>query len=265
MKKYFNAVVFFSLSAILITGCDKEEEDLIPHPSDTSTILTGQIATPDGMPLADIPVSVDYTFKSIFGTSLIHKAKGCTDKSGFYKIFFEFQEDGITDFRSSLVFSVDLSTLPADDYYIATKLDYHFPADNEWLGKNIDCTFTIPRKTDAKVVINNRGDSIKEGYYAVMNKIPFFRCDFVYSCGIRLWDAYNDIYWFEDVDIPQDNSVSLTLPCAVGVTNSIQVVYKGNDTIRYGIGKPCSDMKELFLSDKQDEEIVFDYFTPDSR
>lgn len=89
-----------------------------------------------------------------------------------------------------------------------------------------------------------------------MNKIPFFRCDFVYSCGIRLWDAYNDIYWFEDVDIPQDNSVSLTLPCAVGVTNSIQVVYKGNDTIRYGIGKPCSDMKELFLSDKQDEEIV---------
>lgn len=119
------SVVFFSLSAILITGCDKEEEDLIPHPSDTSTILTGQIATPDGMPLADIPVSVDYTFKSIFGTSLIHKAKGCTDKSGFYKIFFEFQEDGITDFRSSLVFSVDLSTLPADDYYIATKLDYH--------------------------------------------------------------------------------------------------------------------------------------------
>lgn len=95
MKKYFNAVVFFSLSAILITGCDKEEEDLIPHPSDTSTILTGQIATPDGMPLADIPVSVDYTFKSIFGTSLIHKAKGCTDKSGFYKIFLNFRRMGL--------------------------------------------------------------------------------------------------------------------------------------------------------------------------
>lgn len=263
MKKGLNTIILFLL-AILVASCDKEEDDLIPQPTETSTILTGRITTPEGTPLANIPVAVDYTVKSILGTSLIHKAKGTTDKSGFYKIFFEFPEDGNADVLSSLDFLVDLSALPSNKYFIASKLDLGFPNTNEWNGKAIECNFTIPRKTNVKATLNNQGQGIKDGDYAVRNKIPFFSCDFAFSSGGQLWSEYNDLYWFEDVEIPQNGSTSLMLPCAIGVTNSIQVVYRGTETVRYGIGIPCSDMKELRVTANSTDEIVFDYFTPET-
>jgi len=264
MKKFLKTVALLLLSAIFITSCDKEEDDLILQPTETSTIITGYIRTPDGMPLANIPVSVDYTFKSVFGTALIHKAKGSTDKSGFYKVFFDFPEEESWDFRSSLDFSVDLSSLTSEEYFMAPKYGYSFPYTNELRGKNIECIFTVPHKTNVKVTINNHGQSIKEGDYAIRNMIPFFRCNFIFSDDVPLWgDDYNNLYWLEDVNIPQEGSTSLILPCAVGVKNSIQVVYKGNETIKYGMGIPCSDVKELFVTDNTKDEIVFDYFTPD--
>ena len=105
-----------SLSFITIS-CEREADELISQPTETSTTITGYIKTPDGTPLANIPVSFDYIVKGVFGSTVIHKAKGNTDKSGFYKIFFEIDEKpgmGLHDRYSFSVYYVSNThlTLP---------------------------------------------------------------------------------------------------------------------------------------------------------
>ncbi len=68
-----------SLSFISIS-CDREDDELIPQPTETSTTITGYIKTPDGTPLANIPVYFDYKVQGIISSTVISKAKGKTDK-----------------------------------------------------------------------------------------------------------------------------------------------------------------------------------------
>lgn len=257
--------VLISLSYI-VTGCDREEDDFIKEPTATSTVVTGYIKTPEGIPLANVPVSVDYKATGLFGSSLIHKAKGTTDKSGYYKIFFEANETEGEGIQRGYTFSVDLSVLSPDNYIIAQKVDYGFSAyRDEWSGKTSNCNLTIPSKKLVKVVINNNGATVVNGRFAVKNMFPYFNND-----DDNLYDKL--IYWdepgkwriFENVVIPQGGSTSLMLPCAVGVENAIQVVYLGDETVKYLNGLPTSDVKVIVATDKSNDEIEFDYFTPDS-
>ena len=151
LKNYLLRYNYLAITAILLLlsfitiSCDREDDELIPQPTETSTTITGYIKTPDGIPLANIPVSFDYIVKGVFGSTVIHKAKGNTDKSGFYKIFFETDETPGMGLHDRYSFSVDLSVLPTDKYIIAEKLDFYISLNNteEWSGSTINWNFSI--------------------------------------------------------------------------------------------------------------------------
>lgn len=82
-NKHLSVVAILLSLSFISTSCDREDDELIQQPTETSTTITGQIKTPDGTPLANIPVSFDHIVKGVFATTVIHRAKGKTDKSGF--------------------------------------------------------------------------------------------------------------------------------------------------------------------------------------
>lgn len=77
------------------------------------------------------------------------------------------------------------------------------------------------------------------------------------------WDEPGKWRIFENVVIPQGCSTSLMQPCAVGVGNTIKLVYLGDEIVKYLNGLPASDVKVIAATDKFNYEIEFDYFTPD--
>ena len=255
--------ILLSLS-ILTVSCDKEEDDLISQPTEASTILTGYIKTPDGMPLSGIPVVVDFNVKGLFGSSVIHKAKGTTDKSGFYKIFFEADNEIGQGISSGYAFSVDFSSLSQDDYVISNKLNYGFTAiKEEWSGSTIKCDFTIPHKRLVNVTVNNSGISILNGKYAVKNEFPYLTVT-----GYLLDDKnpWNDVaIWriSESVEIPINGTVFVTIPCAINGKNTLRLVYHGDESIGYPNGIPASEAKTVEINDKFNETIELNYRTPD--
>ncbi len=248
----------------ITTGCDREHDDLISQPTETSTIISGYIETPDGKPLSGIPVSVDFKVTGLISTSVIHKAKGTTDKSGFYKIFFEADNEIGQGMHSGYVFSVDFSSLSQDDYIISEKLDYGFTAiKEEWNGSTIKCDFTIPHKKLVDVTVKNSAIPVVDGKYAVKNEFPYLTVS-----GYLLDDKnpWNDVaIWriYENVEMQMNGTISVTIPCALNGENTLRLVYLGDESIGYPNGIPASKAKTVEINDKFNETIELSYITPD--
>ncbi|MDE6369008.1 MAG: hypothetical protein K2K94_07205 [Muribaculaceae bacterium] len=260
-------ITLLTLVSNVITSCDREEDRLIPEPTETSTFITGYIKTPDGKPLANIPVAFDYNVTDIFGTAVVHKAKGKTDKSGFYKIFFETDERPGVGLNSGYAFTVDFSVLSSDKYIIAKKVEFGLSGNNtgNWSGSTITCNFTIPLKKLVTVNVVNDSQPIKEGKYAVKNMFPYYTDGDILFDRQNFWDEEGKWRIFESVDIPQNGSISVTVPLAIGVENAIRVVYHGDATTGYPNGIPASEGKVLEITDKFNDEIELNYFTPETR
>lgn len=258
-------IPFLLIACLYITtSCDREEDDLIPQPTEKSTILSGYIKTPDGTPLQGIPVSVDFKVTWLLGTSVIHKAKGTTDKSGFYKIFFEADNELDQGLQSGYAFSVDFSSLSQNDYIISEKLDFGFPYfKEEWSGSTIKCDFTIPHKKLVNVTVTNSGISILNGKYAVKNEFPYVTVTGYLLDDKNPWNDVSTWYISEVVEIPQNGSTSVTLPCAIGLENKIRLVYHGDESIGYPNGIPAREAKTVEITDKFIETIELNYRTPD--
>ena len=261
----YRSVIPMLLSLSFITvSCDREEDNLIPQPTETSTTITGYIKLPDGTPLANIPVSFDYKVQGLLASTVIHKAKGTTDKSGFYKIFFETDEKPGVGLQSRYTFSVDLSVLPADKYIIAKKIDFGIPVDNyeKWSGSTISCNFSIPLKKLVTVRVVNDGTPVKEGKYTVKNIFPYYSDGEIFSDDQNFW---NPGTWriFESIEIPENGSTSVIIPFAVGVENSVRVVYHGNTEYGYPDGIPASGGKVIEMTEGFKDEIELNYQTPD--
>ncbi|MDE5555345.1 MAG: hypothetical protein K2J10_09220 [Muribaculaceae bacterium] len=241
-------------------------DNLIPEPTETSTFITGYVKTPDGAPLANIPVGFDYKVTDIFGTAVVHKAKGKTDKSGFYKIFFEANEKPGMGLNSNYEFNADFSVLPSDKYIITKKVDFWLSVNNpnNWSGSTITCNFTIPLKKLVKVNVVNDGKPIVDGKYAVKNMFPYYTGGEFLTDVQNIWDEEGKWRIFESVEIPQSGSTTVTIPLAIGVENAIRVVYHGGATTGYPNGIPASDGKILKVTDDFNEEIELNYLNPDT-
>ncbi len=228
-----------------IAGCDREEDDFIPQPTENSTIVTGYIKTPAGTPLENIPVTVDLNNKGLFGSTVIHKAKTTTDRSGFYKIFFETRESEGYALSSDFIFSVDLSVLSSEDYLIAQKMDYRFGGMPEnWSGTTFKCNFTVPHKKLVTVTVDNPGEPVAGGKYAVRNVFPFLEGG-LYLSSFMTEEDYGTCFSLDSIDIPARGAASVTIPYGAGVENTIGVVYLGNDTIAFTHGLLVSDVREI--------------------
>lgn len=241
MRPAFVAMVLaMSICISASSGCDREDDNLITEPTETSTVITGYIKTPEGEPLADIPVNVDFTSNGIFGSSLIHKAKGLTDKKGFFRIFFEADEDMGSGLNRGYRFTVDLSVLSSDDFIIAEKLEFpfmNFP--EQWSGQTYKCNFSIPHKKQVKVTVSNPGASVEGGRYAVKNEFPYLTGGLNWNEPVLFYSI------FEEIEIPLGGDVKVMVPYAVGTDNSLGVVYLGNDTVIFRSGRRVSDIIEI--------------------
>lgn len=264
INQFFLIMVILSLS-LIASGCDREEDDLIPVPTETSIFLTGHIKTPEGTPLPNIPVSVDFKASSWFGTTVIHKAKGKTDKSGFYKIFFDAKEEN-QSVSAGYIFSADFSVLSPNDYIITEKVDYGFGSyKEEWIGSTTNFDFTIPHKRHLKVIVNNNGEMVLNGRYAVKNMFHYLKV----SGNIDVTDVtepWNEIYTWtikESIDISQNGTTSVISPFAIGVENTVRIVYLGDETIGYPNGIPSGEKKAIIVTYKSGDEVELDYSAPD--
>ena len=266
MKTHHIFIIMAILSLSLIaSGCDREEDDLIHVPTETSTFLTGHIKTPEGSPLPNIPVSVDFKISSLFGTTVIHKAKGKTDKSGFYKIFFDSKEDDQSA-TAGYIFSVDFSVLSPNDYIISEKVDYGFSGyKEEWIGSTTNFDFTIPHKKSLKVIVNNNGEMVLNGKYAVKNMFYYLKVSGNIDVNnvTEPWNE-NSIWTIkESIEILQNGTTSMISPFAIGVENNVRIVYLGDETIGYPNGIPSGEKKAIIVTDKSDYEVELDYSAPD--
>lgn len=251
---FASMVLAMSICLSAASGCDREDDNLITEPTETSTVITGYIKTPEGDPLAGIPVNVDFTSNGIFGSSLIHKAKGSTDKKGFFRIFFEADENMGSGLNRGYKFTVDLSVLSSDDFIIAEKLEFpfmNFP--EQWSGETYKCNFSIPHKKQVKVNVSNPGEKVEGGRYAVKNEFPYM------SGGLNRNEPVLFYSVFEDIDIPQRGDVKVMVPYAVGADNSLGVVYMGNDTVLFRSGRPVSDIIEIKAGEKPTGDINLIY------
>ena len=264
-NKYLSVVAIFLLFSFITIGCDREDDELIPQPTETSTTITGYIKTPDGTPLANIPVCFDYKVQGIISSAVIHKAKGKTDKSGFYKIFFETDEIPGKGLHDQYSFSVDLSVLPTDKYIIAEKLDFYIPLNNteEWSGSTVNWNFSIPLKQLVTVKVENDGTFVKEGKYTVKNMFSFYTGG-LFMCDVQnLWEDAGKWRIFESIDIPENGTTSVIIPFAVGVDNSVRVVYHGDTEYGYPNGIQASEGKVIEITKGFSDEIELKYQTPD--
>lgn len=257
--------IFIIAIAFIVSGCDREEDDIIPVPSQTSTFITGHIKTPEGTPLPSIPVSVDFKTSGWFGSNVIHKAKGKTDKSGCYKIFFDAKEDD-QSVTAGYIFSVDFSVLSPDDYIITEKVDYGFGGyKEEWIGSTTDFDFTIPHKKRLKVIVKNNGETVLNGIYAVKNMFHYLTV----SGDIGITDVkepWNENFTWtikESIEISKNGTTSVILPFAFGVENTVGIVYLGDETVSYPGGIPSGEKKAIIVSDKSDDDVDLDYSAPD--
>lgn len=248
-------VVSLTLLSLLFVSCDKEEEDFISEPNATSTIITGRICTPEGTPFAGIPVLVDYYETGMLSHVSRHKAKGMTDENGNYRIFFnistEEQESG------ALHFYVDFTELSTKDYLFPfedSKIELIFKGENK-VGETLECNFAIPRKKEIQVSISNAGTDFEEGEYAIAQTCSYG--DGWQSISNPVFSYVNsDVTNYIPVKMPSSGSSVVTIPCAVGATNQLQLVHRKKALDDY---ETIGEIQEIDGSDISGDDIEFMY------
>lgn len=261
-RNVFQTGVIAILVGVVLISCDREEDDFIDHPSESSIIIEGRIATPEGTPIANVAVGVDFKWSSITGSLIRHKATGKTDKNGMYRIFFDVGDDKIEEFGAGYKFKVDFTGLSDKTYLIPfadSRLDLvMYPKGKE--GTATRCDISVPMRKDIKVSIRNNGLQPTDGKYAVKNSFP-------YVSGWPDWLLDRDgnsgrVSQFTSVEVPENGTTTVNVPCGIGVKNTIQLVYTGDDKISYS-GLPSSTVVELDIPGSVDEEVVLEYKVPE--
>lgn len=248
----------------ITTSCDREADDLIKQPSEASTVLQGTIRTPDGTPLPGIPVSVDFNIKGFLGSTVLHKAIGVTDKTGFYKIYFEADNEIGQGLHSGYEFSADFSGRAHDNYIISEKLTYPFTAHKEeWSGSTIKCDFTIPHKKLVNVEVSNSDITMLNGKYTLRNYFTYLKVEGYLLDRKNPWYEMSTWYESEGIDIPQNGIISIPITCALGLENTIRLVYHGDTSYGYPNGIPASESKSIVITENFNEKIELNYITPD--
>ena len=99
MKKVLLYLLALPVVMLLLASCHSEEDDFIDRPDAKSLIIKGVAKTPDGQPIPNIEVKLDYMIMSgIFSTKVYHKAKATTDKDGELHNVFQLKRQRIKVF-----------------------------------------------------------------------------------------------------------------------------------------------------------------------
>ena len=196
MKKVLLYLLALPVVMLLLASCHSEEDDFIDKPDPKSLIIKGVAKTPDGQPIPNIEIKLDYMIMSgLYSTKVYHKAKATTDKDGNYIMFFNLNDKELKSlttyspeegFVYNLQMTLDLSKLDDKVYLLPTDITAVRPLSEKKLfywdyivpgrlqqGQVYEQNIFIPRKQLAKVRIETNGTINEKDSFAICNKVRY--------------------------------------------------------------------------------------------
>ena len=220
---------------LLLASCHSEEDDFIDRPDPKSLIIKGVAKTPDGQPIPNIELKLDYTIVDhIYSTKVYHKAKATTDKDGNYIMFFNLNDKELKSLTTyspgegiiyDLQMTLDLSKLDDKVYLLPTDITAVRPLSEKKLfyypysmpgrlqqGQVYEQNIFIPRKQLVKVRIETNGTINEKDSFAICNKVR-------YGIESQILDGVNGergyLMFYQPVKLKNTHSQTVEISCAV--------------------------------------------------
>ena len=234
MKKVLLYLLALPVVMLLLASCHSEEDDFIDRPDPKSLIIKGVAKTPDGQPIPNIEIKLDYMIMhNIYSTKVYHKAKATTDKDGNYIMFFNLNDKELksltTDsaevgFVYDLQMTLDLSKLDDKVYLLPTDITAVRPLSEKKLfyseyivpgrlqkGQVYEQNILIPRKQLAKVRIETNGTINEKDSFAICNKVR-------YGIESQIPSGFNGersyLMFYQPVKLKNTHSQTVQILCA---------------------------------------------------
>ena len=235
MKKVLLYLLALPVIMLLLASCHSEEDDFIDKPDPKSLIIKGVAKTPDGQPIPNIELKLDYTIMSaLYSTKVYHKAKATTDKDGNYIMFFNLNDKELKSLTTdsaevgtwySLQMTLDLSKLDDKVYLLPTDITAVRPLSEKKLfydaygmpdrlqqGQVYEQNILIPRKQLVKVRIETNGTINEKDSFAICNKVW-------YGMENQIPEDFNQargyLNFYQPVKLKNTHSQTVEISCAV--------------------------------------------------
>ena len=235
MKKVLLYLLALPVVMLLLASCHSEEDDFIDKPDPKSLIIKGVAKTPDGQPIPNIEIKLDYMIMyDYYSTKVYHKAKATTDKDGNYIMFFNLNDKELKSLTTdsagvatwySLQMTLDLSKLDDKVYLLPTDITAVHPLSEKKLfywdyivpgrlqqGQVYEQNIFIPRKQLAKVRIETNGTINEKDSFAICNKVR-------YGIESQIPNGFNGergyLMFYQPVKLKNTHSQTVEISCAV--------------------------------------------------
>ena len=235
MKKVLLYLLALPVVMLLLASCHSEEDDFIDKPDPKSLIIKGVAKTPDGQPIPNIEIKLDYMIMhNLYSTKVYHKAKATTDKDGNYIMFFNLNDKEIKSLTTdsadvgtsySLQMTLDLSKLDDKVYLLPTDITAVHPLSEKKLfywdyivpgrlqqGQVYEQNILIPRKQLVKVRIETNGTINEKDSFAICNKVR-------YGIESQILDGVNGergyLMFYQPIKLKNTHSQTVQISCAV--------------------------------------------------
>ena len=235
MKKVLLYLLALPVVMLLLASCHSEEDDFIDKPDPKSLIIKGVAKTPDGQPIPNIEIKLDYMIMhNLYSTKVYHKAKATTDKDGNYIMFFNLNDKEIKSLTTdsaevgtwySLQMTLDLSKLDDKVYLLPTDITAVRPLSEKKLfysyyivpgrlqkGQVYEQNIFIPRKQLVKVRIETNGTINEKDSFAICNKV-WYGIESQISDGVNGERGY--LIFYQPVKLKNTHSQTVEISCAV--------------------------------------------------
>lgn len=234
MKKVLLYLLALPVVMLLLASCHSEEDDFIDKPDPKSLIIKGVAKTPDGQPIPNIEIKLDYMIMyNLYSTKVYHKAKATTDKDGNYIMFFNLNDKELKSlttyspeegFVYHLQMTLDLSKLDDKVYLLPTDITAVRPLSEKKLfywdyivpgrlqqGQVYEQNIFIPRKQLAKVRIETNGTINEKDSFAICNKVR-------YGIERQIPNGFNGergyLMFYQPVKLKNTHSQTVQISCA---------------------------------------------------
>ena len=234
MKKVLLYLLALPVVMLLLASCHSEEDDFIDKPDPKSLIIKGVAKTPDGQPIPNIEIKLDYMIMSkLYSTKVYHKAKATTDKDGNYIMFFNLNDKELKSlttyspeegFVYDLQMTLDLSKLDDKVYLLPTDITAVRPLSEKKLfywdyivpgrlqqGQVYEQNIFIPRKQLMKVRIETNGTINEKDSFAICNKVR-------YGIESQIPNGFNGergyLMFYQPVKLKNTHSQTVQILCA---------------------------------------------------
>ena len=243
MKKRLLYLLALPVVMLLLASCHCEEDDFIDRPDAKSLIIKGVAKTPDGQPIPNIEIKLDYMIMSgVFSTKVYHKAKATTDKDGDYIMFFNLSNKEIKSLTTdsaevgtsySLQMTLDLSKLDDKVYLLPTDITAVHPLSEKKLfywdyivpgrlqkGQVYEQNILIPRKQLVKVRIETNGTINEKDSFAICNKVRY-GMERQIPIGVNGERGYLEFY--QPIKLKNTHSQTVQISCAVDANSKLSL------------------------------------------